>query len=96
MLKLLDGATENYLFEEISLLKQIGGFHEKIEHIFKQEWHSLEKEDILMLIKLHESLNEFTEPIISLDEARSKLSKELQDVINELHSTNEVLVSNLE
>ncbi|EGR27453.1 hypothetical protein IMG5_196360 [Ichthyophthirius multifiliis] len=44
LLKLLDGATENYMFEEMEILKYVGSFHEKVEFIFSQKWGDLDKE----------------------------------------------------
>lgn len=56
LVKMIDGATENYLFEEMAILKTVGGFHSKIEGIFDMNWHDLKKDEILALIKLHENL----------------------------------------
>ncbi|EAR96871.1 MORN motif protein (macronuclear) [Tetrahymena thermophila SB210] len=96
LLKLLDGATENYLFEEMSLLKSIGGFHQKVDDIFGKEWQELKSDDVMSLIRLHEHLNEFVDPINKLDENRARLAKDLTDTIDSFFNHNEVLVSTLE
>lgn len=92
----MDGATENYLFEEMALLKSIGGFHGKIDEIFSREWHELKTDDVMALIRLHEHLNELVDPIVKLDESRGRLSKDLCDTIDGFFSHNEVLLSTLE
>jgi hypothetical protein len=63
LIKLLDGATENYLFEEMGILKTVGNFHSKIDTIFSKDWHDLKKDDIMALIRLHENFEEYVGPI---------------------------------
>lgn len=50
----------------------------------------------MTLIRLHEHLNEFVDPINKLEDTRGRLSKSLCDTIDGFFSHNEVLLSNLE
>lgn len=80
----------------MAVMKTVAGFHQKVDVIFAKQWPELRKEQIAILIKLHENLPEFIEPLEKLDENRERLSRKMVGMIEEIFEKCEDNVQNLE